>query len=402
MKPIVLLMSVLWLSCGLVLAQEQVIFDMDSVRHQPNSIEVNRQKVPCGTVSLVDGKFNKAVRFTFVENARGGFFTAPIRPTPAWDSSAGFSFWVKGDGSSGFGGIELVDRENFSLRYGYCFPIDSNQWKKIIVRWTDLTPELAAPMIGNGGYAPSHLGNFWFGKWFYWRNYPAESYAIDQVMLEPTIQTPAIPAVPGGLERLRKKLADHKPITLVTMGDSLTDKAHWANKEKLWCELLAQAIKNKYGSEVKLINPAIGGTTLSQNMVLMPRWLKDAPSPDLVIIWFGYNDWDTGVRGQRFAEYLRMAVDRIRIQTRGSADILLMTTHCTPSRWQTMRELEEAVRTVAHEKQTALVDIAAEFRKPGSPEASLKAGYWARDQVHLGAKGHELVEQTILRQLTEK
>ena len=46
-----------------------------------------------------------------------------------------------------------------------------------------------------------------------------------------------------------------------------------------------------------LVNPAIGGTTLSQNVILMPRWLQVAPSPDLVVIWFGGNDWDTDVRG---------------------------------------------------------------------------------------------------------
>ena len=58
---------------------------------------------------------------------------------------------------------------------------------------------------------------------------------------------------------------------------------------------VGQAAHGYYGSEVKLINPAIGGTTLSQNVILTPRWLQETPAPDLVTIWFGGNDWDTGV-----------------------------------------------------------------------------------------------------------
>ena len=32
--------------------------------------------------------------------------------------------------------------------------------------------------------------------------------------------------------------------------------------------------------KVAVINPAIGGTQLRQNLVLMPRWLQQAPEPD--------------------------------------------------------------------------------------------------------------------------
>ena len=39
-------------------------------------------------------------------------------------------------------------------------------------------------MNAESGYSPAKLGNFWFGKWFYWHDYPAESYTIDQVELE--------------------------------------------------------------------------------------------------------------------------------------------------------------------------------------------------------------------------
>lgn len=396
----------------------QVIFDMDTVRHHPGEITTkDKQKVPCGTAEAVDGKFGKAVRFTFVEGASGGLMTAGVRATADWDKADGFSFWVKGDGSDSWGGIEVVDRDNFALRYGYCFPIDSTEWRKIVVPWRDLTPELAGPLMDPtaskaaaapkdapapkdakaAGYAPSGFGNFWFGKWFYWRDYPAESYAIDQVAVEPHIDAERAPAVEPGLRRVRAKLKEHKPITIVTMGDSLTDKRHWANRTVLWSELLAKDLKAKYGGDVTLVNPAVGGTTLSQNLVTMPKWGKQAPSPDLVVVWFGGNDWDNGVRGERFAQYLRLAVDRIRRQTRGAADVLLMTTDPTHARWDTMAELEQAVRAAAKEKQTGLADVAAECRKAGSADEALRREYWAWDKVHLGPKGHEAARDVVLR-----
>ena len=393
--------GILLLACAGAFAADSsgVIFDMDSVVHRPTQFTNDKgQKLPAGTAESVDGKFGRAVRFTFIEGARGGFMTAAVHPTDLWDQSDGFSFWVKGDGSTHWGGIELIDHDDFGLRYGYCFPIDSTEWRKIVVPWRDVIPELAGPLVGRGGYEPSHFGNFWFGKWFYWREYPAESFAIDQVQLEPKIEGLAA-KVPGepGLGRVRTKLQRHEPITIVTMGDSLTDERHWANRDVLWAKLLAEQIKQKHGSEVTLVNPAIGGTTLTQNLILMPRWLKDHPSPDLVTVWFGYNDWDGGVRGERFAEYLRMAVDRIRRMTSGSADVLLVTTTCSLDRWDSMKELEQAVRDVAREKQTGLADVTAEIRNAGSPAEALKREYWAWDKTHLGKAGHRLVSDAVLR-----
>ena len=135
-----------------------------------------------------------------------------------------------------------------------------------------------------------------------------------------------------------------------------------------------------------LVNPAIGGTTLSQNVILMPRWLQEAPSPDLVAIWFGGNDWDSGVRGDRYRQYLEMAVDRVRRATKGQAEVLVMTTCPGFAAWETRNELCRAAFEVARERKTGFVDAATAFHKAGSREEALKRQYWAWDNVHLGAR----------------
>jgi lysophospholipase L1-like esterase len=379
---------------------EGVIFDMDTIVHRAGETTTkDNRKVPAGTAELVEGKLGKAVKFSFIEAAGAGSFSARVQGSSAWDEAAGFSMWVKGDGSKSWGGIELIDKDDYGLRYAYCFPIDSTEWRKIVVPWSDLTPELAGPMVGpkaKGGFAPSRFGTFSFGKWFFWRDYPAESYTIDQVGLEASIPAPARVEFTPGLARLRAKLERHEPVTIVTMGDSVTDEHHWANRQVVWHKLLAKALEAKYGSRVTIVNPAIGGTALSQNMVLMPRWQAEAPSPDLVTVWFGYNDWDSGVRGERFAEYLRVAVERIRRQTAGKADVLLITPCPGHERWETMMELEQAVRDVAREQKTGLADAAAAFRAAGSADEALKREYWVSDKVHLAPRGHELVRDMVM------
>jgi len=390
------------LSLGAVAQDGPTIMDMDTVRHQPT--QVGEAKVPAGTVELVPGRLGQACRFSFIEEARSGFFTAWVNATEDWDQADGISFWVQGDGSESWGGLELIDGEDYSLRYGYCFPIDSTEWRRITIPWRDLVPEHpAAPLMDpQTGYKPSRLRNLWFGKWWYWPTYPAHSYAIDQIALEPKIETDTTDYTPegSGLARTVAKLKAGEPVTIVTMGDSLSAKEHWANREVLWSSLLEQKLEEQYDSAATVVNVAIGGTTLNANLVLMPRWLKTTPKPDLVTVWFGYNDWDGGMRGAHFREMLAYAVDRIRRMTGGGSEVLLLTTCPALKRWEEMAELAEAGRAVASARRTGLADIEAAFHAAGAEEAARQELY-AWDATHLGPAGHELVAETVRSALSE-
>ena len=132
---------------------------------------------------------------------------------------------------------------------------------------------------------------------------------------------------------------------------------------------------------------------LRQNLVLMPRWLDQAPKPDLVTVCFGYNDWSSGMRGPAFQETVRESIDRIRRATRGKADILFMTTSPALGRWTTMSELAAAVRAAAGERKAGVADTEKAFH--AVPEAGREKLY-VRDKVHLGPPGHEMVARTVL------
>ena len=155
------------------------------------------------------------------------------------------------------------------------------------------------------------------------------------------------------------------------MGDSLTDTHHWANREVNWPSLLKKRLEEKYKSPVTIINPAIGGTQLRQNLVLIPTWLAKAPEPDLVTLCFGGNDWDAGMRGKQFRESYRDAADRIRRTTKGKADVLIVSTVPSAARWGAVAELAEACRQAAHDRTR---DWPTRIRRSPRPERTKRRG----------------------------
>ena len=262
------------LPASMLRADEPGIIDaMDTLRfQQPKN----------GAAQLVVGRSGQAVRFHFDRDSQGSFATSNIRGTSEWDRAAGFSFWVKGDGTDQVAGLEFIFDEDYAVRYDFAFPIKGTEWKKVTAAWSDLVPVLpgpkARPLGAKDGNPPSKLSGFWFGRWWYWGDYPALTITVDDIRLEPTIVRDADSHRPEGepLARVRAKLEGGRSVTIVTMGDSLTDKRHWANRPLCWVDLLRDRIKDRFHCDVTLVNPATGGTQLRQNVILIPRWLDRA------------------------------------------------------------------------------------------------------------------------------
>lgn len=144
------------------------------------------------------------------------------------------------------------------------------------------------------------------------------------------------------------------------------------------------------------MNPAIGGTQLRQNLILMPRWLARAPEPDLVTLFFGNNDWDGGMRGPEFTRACGDAVDRIRRATHGKPDVLLLTTAPSVGRWTTLAELAEACRKAAADRSSGLADTERAFHEAGRQS---KERLYVSDGTHLSPAGQELVAATVARSI---
>jgi lysophospholipase L1-like esterase len=348
-------------------------------------------------IALTAGRTGQALRFTFAEGCASAFATGRIRGTPAWNAAAGLSFWVQGDGSQHCGALQLVWNDDFAQRYDFAFPIDATGWTRVVVPWRDLVPVLSnaasVPLDAHGARPPGQLGALWFGKWWYWRDTAAHAYAIDDLRLEAAIPIDTADHRPPGapLARTLALLAACKPITVVAMGDSLTDTHHWSNHEHSWLDTFSKSLQSTWHVAPRIVNTAIGGTELRQNLVLMPCWLQQTPHPDLVVVEFGGNDWNSGMRGPAFLAAQRDAIQRIRRATGGGADVLVVATLPSAATWDAVGELAAACREAATAERAGLADGFAAFHALGKDHP----GLFASDQTHLGAAGQECLGRTV-------
>lgn len=387
---------IMMFATGMVAAEPAVLDTFDEM-----TLKAGNDKVH---VEAVDGHVGKAVQLAFAAECTNTFAMSRVRGRPEWDQAAGISFWVKGDGSTTCGAIEFVWNDDYAVRYDASFPISSRTWTKVVIPWRDFIPvtanEKSVPLDPAGDHKPSQLGQLWFGKWWYWREYPAHSYAIDDLRLETVITLDPADHRPLGapLARVAAKLKAGQPLTVVTMGDSLTDIRHWTNRTTNWPAFFRDAAQERWKSIVTLVNPAIGGTELKQNVVLLPRWLASTPTPDLVTICFGFNDWSNGMRGERFRAAMVDAIRRVRRLTGGAADVMMIATVPGLPLWDELGELAQAVRQAAVDEHAGLCDAYAAFlaaAKDGGRER-----LYVDDHVHLSPPGQQVLAKAVLEAIT--
>lgn len=103
------------ISGSLGFAEDVVIDSLNELRF--------RTPAQKGTASLVPGHDGQAIEFKFDKDSQNVFFGSNIRGKPEWDDAAGFSFWLKGDGSKEVGVFQFIYDEDYAVRYEYAFPL---------------------------------------------------------------------------------------------------------------------------------------------------------------------------------------------------------------------------------------------------------------------------------------
>ena len=64
---------------------------------------------PVGSITPTEGPNEPAVQFSFRDKMSPAYINRWIVADQKWDEAAGLSFWIKGDGSDSWGGLELID-----------------------------------------------------------------------------------------------------------------------------------------------------------------------------------------------------------------------------------------------------------------------------------------------------
>lgn len=191
-------------------------------------------------------------------------------------------------------------------------------------------------------------------------------------------------AADARLQAVMKKLDAGEPVTLATLGGSITTGyAAKPPRDKGWAALLAKSL----GSKVKLVNAGLSGTDSAAAVQRLQAQVLD-PAPDLVVVEFGVNDqWlDPAVRGSSYEALLR----RLLTATKPPAVVVLgLTQQDNQPRDATDIQLKLA----AHYGLTAL-DFGAWM------QARVAAGTdrWDAlydEPVHPNGTGHQRIAQAL-------
>lgn len=195
-------------------------------------------------------------------------------------------------------------------------------------------------------------------------------------------------AADARLQAVMKKLDAGEPITLATLGGSITTGyAAQPPREQGWAARLARAL----GPRVKLVNAGLSGTDSATAVHRLQAQVLDA-APDLVVVEFGVNDqWlDPAVRGSSYEALLR----RLLTAAKPPAVVVLgLTQQGNQARDATDLQL----RLARHYGLTAL-DFGAWM------QARVAAGTdrWAAlydEPVHPNGLGHQRIAQALLETL---
>jgi len=202
-------------------------------------------------------------------------------------------------------------------------------------------------------------------------------------------------------------LSAAEPVTIVTLGDSIT-KGHRAGvkKDETFSAVLEQRLKQR-GTAASVVNVGIGGERTDQALERLDRDVL-ARDPALVVIMYGTNDSyvDQGKKASRIteAEYrdnLMQLIDRVR--KAGSTPVLM-----TEPRWGKqgganglgehpnvrLEQFMVACRNVAKLKKVPLVD---NFRVWSEHEAKgTDVGTWTTDECHPNPAGHVVIADAML------
>lgn len=200
--------------------------------------------------------------------------------------------------------------------------------------------------------------------------------------------------------------ADTAPVTIVTLGDSITKGVRSGVKAEETFAFLVEAGLKKQGIAAQVINVGIGGERTDQAIARLDKEVL-SHKPRIVTIMYGTNDSfvDKGkqeprLRAQEFRDNLVAIVTRLRAA--GVVPVLMTEPRWGPEGRNGLEEnpnglLEKYVaecRLVAKDQKLPLVDHFTHWTKAEAD--GTKIADWTTDQCHPNPAGHRIMAELML------
>lgn len=203
--------------------------------------------------------------------------------------------------------------------------------------------------------------------------------------------------MPADLTRIRELLTDSAPLNWVLTGDSITHGLVHTQGARSYVEHMHELVRGDLDrTRDVLINTAISGWRVAQLLEDFDRRVSTW-QPHIVTLMVGTNDCSTGgvfpvIDPPEFTASINDFVMRVReldaipvLQTPPAVDV-----SNAPERAR-IADFAQAVREVADQQETILVDQFARFAKLGASRAGEIAWGLLNDPLHPNTAGHAVL-----------
>jgi lysophospholipase L1-like esterase len=355
--------------------------------------------VPPGATGAIQGHFPGIIYKELTE--------AQTRDCATWNSQAGLSFWVKGDGSENYGCLAIGPANPHSWQqgwaqstaYAFYFPLKETGWHQVTAGWHEFVAEESQPEIGAlGGLLPAQIRVIRLGNRWQWKHHPHEpspgrDYAIADIRFATTVAprkpVPPLPGFEGVLAKLRRK----EPVSIRILGDSIS-VGHFEGCDGVECygDRLGRMLRSMFGYEaITIDNRAVCAGRISDARGWVPRDFAGT-APDLVMMKYGTND-SVSHKPQEFARMLRDYLDRVAVATGGKSAVLLLTPiPGALERYDSAAPVADIIREAAAQRGLPCCDLHSAFKALGAERVGAMMD---SANVHPNAEGQELIARTI-------
>lgn len=144
----------------------------------------------------------------------------------------------------------------------------------------------------------------------------------------PTVKSAALP-------RVKALLSEGKPVSFCWFGDSITTGANSSDAIgakpfiPMFPKLVTMALAEKYGSDIKYVNHAVGGTISRWGTEVLPEVFA-GEKPDVMFIGFGMNDASGRISAEEVIANIRTMVEQTRALNPACEFLLCSTTLPNP------------------------------------------------------------------------
>jgi lysophospholipase L1-like esterase len=333
-----------------------------------------------------------------------------LQPDATWNEYDGLSFWVKGDGSENWANIRLQGGDSSRL-WVASFPLRQTQWHEVRVAWGDFVPTtmLADELGAVEGARPGNVTRIGFGKEWNFNlvhKSPEIAFSIDDISLIRGVKsgrrTIPIRQFPP-LATVIRKLEAGQPVTILTLGDSITWGTSAGGNQNAYPAVLAKLLQEHYrDAQITLVNRAIGGSTTSRGREWLMRDVQGIEA-DLITVMMGYNDRKvaatdpTNATPRYIASLVRYVEEVAGTMKAPPACLVLAPTPGRQVNWEALDAYAQGVRElVKNHPNLTLVDANAHMKQLGQEAyAPLMA-----DEAHPNPEGQKVMAGLLFRAIT--